>query len=982
MAVKKCDDIVEETEVPAEEAEGTTATTTQNETSQVKENSYLGKSLTAVERNIYDDISDELVDATGETLQEKVLTTFGNARIHVVRAPDIADPLRADAKKFFVRNTNNQVVYLNSDLSELGASVDDKYGTSPITVTSLAPATVVSGSNSGSLFKVYQQGFEVSSNQFISNTAGPAYSDELFNEAWSAFVNGGTSTLGLSRPSPLIDIEGTYTDHNTNITVPFSEEELEVFLNNVNNPAYAKVNGKYNFFSPGYEEYIKSADVKEYQLQNQFSNITREASYIQESLFTFGPDLSYIINVQALQQAQGFDITEKYQNIGIPSSQVPEIKKVTDTDDLYTMINTIEFNTDRTGLFLASSDESGLTDELLKHVMDQTIIYPGDIDPAAAANSLPFVLSNEQIAFTGAETIITTNQTEEEVQLINLGTWLSSYFSTTGTEPLNEQFVDVAILLGVDPNAAETSDECSAFANTLKAMVLSGKINNLVEDSFRTFEEMLAGKEAYNETVIYEILKTSTDNNAQQRIFVPNTEELDILQYIDTQIKYDKNYTYNLFAHQLIIGTEYKYFNFTGAQTDKTARFAVEYKPSLQIARLPVFSESTRVLDNAPVFPDVNLVPYKGVATRILINLNSNVGDYDLQPIIINEADTEFVAKFREARGLRETDPIKFKTDDPVNQFEIYRTTEPPMSYSDFTGQLHATISSSDAVSTSLVDEVEPNIKYYYTFRTIDVHGNRSNPTDVYMAELVQFEGMIFFNTRVYNFEGVEYDNVKTSRDFRRYFKINPNLIQSLINYEESIPDGSTESAYNAASIALGRAEEPVWNKRFKIRITSKNSGKKFDINLNCKVDYTRPSGGRPFGTPDLQLSIPKPQPQATGDLKADIYKSRGEALASESAFNTVADSLSVLNRNKAITTYVPDTVQAQIDSFIADIKTGDFTEDLAMDIRNTFLGLQSNGSISGFDMELLGEAIDGITNIVELKFGSTAMINNMMQKL
>ena len=84
MAVKKCDDIVEETEAPAEEAEGTTATTTQNETSQVKENSYLGKSLTAVERNIYDDISDELVDATGGTLQEKVLTTFGNARIHVV----------------------------------------------------------------------------------------------------------------------------------------------------------------------------------------------------------------------------------------------------------------------------------------------------------------------------------------------------------------------------------------------------------------------------------------------------------------------------------------------------------------------------------------------------------------------------------------------------------------------------------------------------------------------------------------------------------------------------------------------------------------------------------------------------------------------------------------------------------------------------------------------------------------------------------
>jgi len=114
--------------------------------------------------------------------------------------------------------------------------------------------------------------------------------------------------------------------------------------------------------------------------------------------------------------------------------------------------------------------------------------------------------------------------------------------------------------------------------------------------------------------------------------------------------------------------------------------------------------------------------------------------------------------------------------------------------------------------------------------------------------------------------------------------------------------------------------------------------------------------------------------------LKQNIFRAQAEALGSESNFNTVADNLNVLNQNKAITTYVPDTVQAQIDSFIADIKTGDFTEDLAMDIRNTFLGVQSNGSISGYDMELLGEAIDGITNIVESKFGSTAMNNNMMQ--
>ena len=43
-----------------------------------------------------------------------------------------------------------------------------------------------------------------------------------------------------------------------------------------------------------------------------------------------------------------------------------------------------------------------------------------------------------------------------------------------------------------------------------------------------------------------------------------------------------------------------------------------------------------------------------------------------------------------------------------------------------------------------------------------------------------------------------------------------------------------------ASKVDLGRAEESVWTKRFKMRITSKNSGKKFDINLSCKVNFSK----------------------------------------------------------------------------------------------------------------------------------------------
>ena len=46
------------------------------------------------------------------------------------------------------------------------------------------------------------------------------------------------------------------------------------------------------------------------------------------------------------------------------------------------------------------------------------------------------------------------------------------------------------------------------------------------------------------------------------------------------------------------------------------------------------------------------------------------------------------------------------------------------------------------------------------------------------------------------------------------------------------------QSAFNVGQAVLGRSEKSVWDKKFKIRVTSKHTGRKFDINLQCTVDY------------------------------------------------------------------------------------------------------------------------------------------------
>ena len=434
----------------------------------------------------------------------------------------------------------------------------------------------------------------------------------------------------------------------------------------------------------------------------------------------------------------------------------------------------------------------------------------------------------------------------KDLKLIDMEAWLATYLSPEISyyNPLPN-----ATVMG-EPSADELG--CKSFFDTLRSLLLVGKIQNIIKLNTRSYMDVMQGKKAYNETLVYEIEKTSPDNSQViQRTFIPNLEKLTLLRYIDTQVKYNKEYTYEIFAHQFIVGTDYKYLsylnlgyeNLQGVGDMLTATIQVSYKPSLKIARIPIFKQSARLLDSAPLPPNVELVPYKGVFTEFLINLSGNSGDIEEMPVIITDADTDFYKKYREARGLDEDDPIRFTNDDASGRFEIYRTDVAPKSYEDFRTGLYAIIGAVDVASASMKSKVQTNKKYYYTFRAIDQHSNRSNPTPVYQVEIVENNGMMFFLSSVYQFPTME-DKTTHTRTFQRFLKINPNMIQSLVNVTETSieSDKIIASAFDVPDsiITLGKAEQDVWTKNFKIRVTSKHTGRKFDINLTCKTQYNK----------------------------------------------------------------------------------------------------------------------------------------------
>jgi hypothetical protein len=200
---------------------------------------------------------------------------------------------------------------------------------------------------------------------------------------------------------------------------------------------------------------------------------------------------------------------------------------------------------------------------------------------------------------------------------------------------------------------------------------------------------------------------------------------------------------------------------------------------------------------------------------------------------------------------------LVFGSDDTEITFEIYRMTEKPLSYVDFDGHLLASVpgvtpSGEKAVNIGYDDTIKPNRKYYYTFRTIDYHDAISIPSPIYQVEIVDDNG------RMYPIVGVFYPNnhvdrsVNVMKPLRKYIQISPAMAQIAV-------DASIGSPFETANVVPSEAPPPgllgtrpeegsVWQKElsaddiaagtthpqriFKIRLTSRQTGKKIDLNV------------------------------------------------------------------------------------------------------------------------------------------------------
>lgn len=420
------------------------------------------------------------------------------------------------------------------------------------------------------------------------------------------------------------------------------------------------------------------------------------------------------------------------------------------------------------------------------------------------------------------------------------------------------------------------SNQGTQFYRALTTVILGGKFTKLVNQKTRTFEEILGGKKAYSETVFYKIEKWALNNRGEyangspiQSIYLPNSNEIDVHRYIDTQVKYDKRYGYKIFAYQAVFGNRYRYSlnrvpesddagdqTGTGPVQPGQAEICVFNRPSIRLVEVPYYFFKGIVMDSPPIWPQVEIVPYLDKNNKVLFMFQGNVGNYRLNPINILEGDAEQIMKMRDAQK-EYTGPIEYKSDDQARTFQVFRMEMPPSTYQDFSfyklADAETDLSSNSeplkaATSAAFVDDIQPNKKYYYMFRSVDVHGHVSNPSPVYQVEITDDGGAPVLLTSVFPIIKEKEPPQRPAKPAKKYIYITPNSVHLGVNKEKSglmTENGKAgEIPGNVLSNGptLGNAEETLWGKKFKIRLVSKKTGKKIDFKLEFKQEHEAPT--------------------------------------------------------------------------------------------------------------------------------------------
>ena len=283
----------------------------------------------------------------------------------------------------------------------------------------------------------------------------------------------------------------------------------------------------------------------------------------------------------------------------------------------------------------------------------------------------------------------------------------------------------------------------------------------------------------------------------------------------------------NILASNAQISTQARYL----------ADFNITIEPSVKIVEIPLEEKTMRIVDHPP--NDFNVSPHhlQDQSNRLAFYLKYDTFSVDTEeyPSTISPVDDRNEASYKEGKDFVPGSLTKEESVSPARFIEVYRTMEKPSSYRSFENNLRKTIDLKNEVDDIMSDHffaerVRENTKYYYTFRAVNENGVAGQPSPIFESELINDGGYVYglFN-QLSEDELIEQPPTIPTLAIKNLFNVVPNIQH--LQFDTSNVDFSDNSVDQIGALTLGTAEE-FWNEKFKIRLTSKKTGRKVDLNL------------------------------------------------------------------------------------------------------------------------------------------------------
>ncbi|MAH44376.1 hypothetical protein CMI37_01010 [Candidatus Pacearchaeota archaeon] len=280
------------------------------------------------------------------------------------------------------------------------------------------------------------------------------------------------------------------------------------------------------------------------------------------------------------------------------------------------------------------------------------------------------------------------------------------------------------------------------------------------------------------------------------------------------------------------------------------ADFHLYLEPCIKIVEVPMFSKTLKVLDNPPNALNVNPFQFIDNSHKVGFDIASESFKSRPYPISITEDDTSLKNDYLHSKNIFPGDDVTQFSESPARYIQIYRSSTKPISFSSFRNNLVSTIDlripheDFNFANYVAADKLIPNKEYYYVFRFINENGVFGPLSQIIIAELVDDGGYIFslFDT----LDSSEFTpDVFTNNTtvFKKMFQLEPNIEQLMLDYGGANLTKTATSQQD--SVQVGTSASKIWDKKFKIRLTSKKTGKKLDLNVTYNIqtrDYTTTS--------------------------------------------------------------------------------------------------------------------------------------------